>query len=174
MTALSLSIGLAITLVGIPLLVLTLLACRWIARSSAPAPRSWSTTPSTPEPPLEGGVIDRSKALFHDRAALTGPLWSVLLLPIGTAGFTVAMTLWSTALGFVTSPLWYWAMPDDDETIPLLDSTSLGYIAAARPDRPGAAADHDGRLPRARRRPGGSRAVDPGLVAPGMTIQSTM
>ena len=54
-------------------------------------------------------------------------LWSVLLLPIGTVGFTVAVTLWSTALGFVTSPLWYWAMPDDDETIPLLDSTSLGY-----------------------------------------------
>jgi hypothetical protein len=51
----------------------------------------------------------------------------VLLLPIGTFGFTVAVTLWTTALGFVTSPLWYWAMPDDGETIPLLDSTSVGY-----------------------------------------------
>ena len=39
----------------------------------------------------------------------------------------MAVTLWSTALGFVTSPLWHWAMPNDDETIPLLDSTSVGY-----------------------------------------------
>ena len=62
-----------------------------------------------------------------DPASWRDTLWSLLLLPVGIAGFTVAISLWSTALGFVTSPAWYWAMPDDDETIPLLDSTSLGY-----------------------------------------------
>jgi len=126
-TALSLSIGLAITLVGIPLFVLTLLASRWIAKLERVRAGLVVDDPLVADEPLRGGVIDRSKALFRDRSAWTGVAWSVLLLPIGTAGFTVAITLWSTALGFVTSPLWYWAMPDDDETIPLLDSTSLGY-----------------------------------------------
>jgi hypothetical protein len=126
-TALSLSLGLVVTLVGVPLLVLTLLACRWIAKLERARAVLVIDDPVVADAPLEGDAIDRSKALFRDRAAWTGTLWSLLLLPIGTAGFTVAVTLWSTALGFVTSPLWYWAMPDDGETIPLLDSTSIGY-----------------------------------------------
>jgi hypothetical protein len=128
-TALSLALGLAITLVGIPIFILTLLASRWIARLERARAALVVDEPVTADAPLTGGVVERSKALVRDRAAWTGVAWSLLLLPIGTAGFTVAVTLWSTALGFVTSPLWYWAMPDDDETIPLLDSTSLGYTA---------------------------------------------
>jgi hypothetical protein len=126
-TALSLSVGLAITLVGIPLFVLTLLASRWIAKLERARAALVVDEPVVVDAPLTGGVVERAKALIRDRAAWTGVAWSVLLLPIGIAGFTVAVTLWSTAVGFVTSPLWYWAMPDDDETIPLLDSTSLGY-----------------------------------------------
>ena len=128
-TALSLALGLAITLVGIPIFILTLLASRWIARLERARATLVVDEPVTADAPLTGGVVERSKALIRDRSAWTGVAWSLLLLPIGIAGFTVAVTLWSTALGFVTSPLWYWAMPDDDETIPLLDSTSLGYTA---------------------------------------------
>ena len=51
-------------------------------------------------------------------------------MPIGIATFTIAVTVWSVALGMLTSPLWQWALPDDsDDTIPLLDSTSAGYSA---------------------------------------------
>jgi hypothetical protein len=81
----------------------------------------------TADAPLKGDAIERTKALFKDRAAWMGTLWSLLLLPIGILGFTVAVTLWSVALGFVTSPLWYWALPEGDDTIPLLDSMSVGY-----------------------------------------------
>ena len=126
-TALSLSAGLAITFVGIPLLALTLLVSRWVARLERARAVLVIDDPVAADAPLTGDAFERGKALFRDRAAWTGTLWSVLLLPIGIAGFTIAVTLWSTALGFVTSPLWYWAMPDGDETIPLLDSTSLGY-----------------------------------------------
>ena len=50
-----------------------------------------------------------------------------MITPAGIFGFTVAVTLWATALGFLTSPAWYWSLPSDDDTIPLLDSTSVGY-----------------------------------------------
>jgi Putative sensor len=126
-TMLSLSAGLAITFVGIPLFVLMLVASRWFARIERARAVLVVDDPVVVDPPLEGDAIERGKALFTDRAAWTGTLWSVLLLPIGTFGFTVAVTLWSTALGFVTSPLWTWALPDDGDTIPLLDSTSVGY-----------------------------------------------
>jgi hypothetical protein len=49
-------------------------------------------------------------------------------MPITVATFSIAVTVWSAALGMLTSPLWYWALPDDaDDTIPLLDSTSVGW-----------------------------------------------
>jgi hypothetical protein len=126
-TAFSLSAGLMITLVGLPLLVLTLLASRWIAKAERQRARMVIEEPVTADRPLSGSAIERSKALLRDRSAWTGAAWSVLLLPIGTAGFTLAVTLWSTALGFVTSPLWYWATDASNDTIPLLDSTSAGY-----------------------------------------------
>jgi hypothetical protein len=127
-TAVSLGLGLVITLIGIPILVGTLLASRWIAKAER-ARAAWvvDEPAHAGDRRLEGSLLERSKALVRDRSAWGGVAWSLLLLPIGTAGFTVAVTLWSTALGFVTSPVWYWAMPDGDDTIPLLDSTSFGY-----------------------------------------------
>jgi hypothetical protein len=128
-TALSLSAGLMITLVGLPLLVLTLLASRWIAKLERERARMVIDAPVTADRPLSGSTMERSKALLRDRSAWTGAAWSALMLPIGTAGFTIAVTMWSTALGLVTSPLWYWATDSSNDTIPLFDSTSPGYSA---------------------------------------------
>jgi hypothetical protein len=67
-------------------------------------------------------------AAATDGAAWRNVVWAVLLLPLGIVTFTIAVALWSGALGFVASPLWYWALPDDaDETIALIDDHSLGY-----------------------------------------------
>ena len=126
-TGLSLAAGLAITLIGVPVLVLTLLASRWIARLERARARLVVAEPIPADRPLAGGAVARSKALLRDRSAWTGAAWSLLLLPVGTAGFTAAVTLWSAALGFLTSPLWLWALPAGDDTVPLLDSASAGY-----------------------------------------------
>ena len=123
--------------------ILTLLASRWIAQARAGSCRRWS---STSRSTARSAARPAGRSSARRRSSATARAWTGARL-VGApaadrhAGFTVAVSLWSTALGFVTSPLWYWAMPDDDETIPLLDSTSLGYTAAARPDRPRAAAD---------------------------------
>jgi hypothetical protein len=131
-TGLSLAAGLAITLVGIPVLLATLVVLRWLAaleRARAAlllgepirgAERAWT-----------GGPWVRTRAIATDPAAWRNALWALLLLPLGTAGFTVAVTVWSTALGFVSSPLWMWAASDEDEGAPfaLLDDPSPGYAA---------------------------------------------
>ena len=110
------------------MLLATLLACRGIARVERLRAGLVLDTPvGSRERVLEGTALERARALAGDRGAWGGVAWSLLLLPVGVFGFTVAVTLWSTALGFLTSPAWFWALPADDETIPLLDSTSLGY-----------------------------------------------
>src|SRR3954468_24290888 len=62
-TALALSAGLAITLVGLPLLVLTLLATRWIAVFERGRARLFVSEPMHADRLLTGGTIERSKAL---------------------------------------------------------------------------------------------------------------
>ena len=164
-TAFALSAGLAITLVGVPLLILTLLASRWIAKLERERARMVIDEPVVADRPLSGSTMERSKALLGDRSAWTGAAWSLLMLPIGTAGFTVAITLWSTAVGFITSPLWYWATDSSDDTIPLLRLDLGRLLGAARADRPRPPADHRDGVPRPRRRHRPRGAGDPGLAA---------
>jgi hypothetical protein len=126
-TGLSLAAGLAITLLGIPVLLLTLLVVRGIAALERGRAAWLLGTPlAGRERRLEGPLWARVKTIALDPASWRDAAWSLLLLPVGITDFTVAVTVWSAALGFLTSPAWYWALPNDS-TIPLLDSTSLGY-----------------------------------------------
>jgi hypothetical protein len=127
-TGLSLGAGLAITLVGIPIVLATLIAARGIAelerRRAAPvvgAPIAGR------ERRLEGGAWARTRTTVTDPASWRDTLWALLLLPIGTAGFTIAVTVWSTALGLVSSPLYTWALSDDDQDLPFFDDPGLLY-----------------------------------------------
>jgi hypothetical protein len=128
-SGLSLAVGLAITLLGIPVLFATLIASRWFATLERRR-AGWLLNRRIPSPerPWGGGLWARSRAAATDPAAWRDTAWSLLLLPIGIATATIAITLWATALGFLTSPLWYWALPPSDgATIPLIDDTSVGY-----------------------------------------------
>ena len=119
-TGFSLAAGLAITLLGIPVLLATLYAARWIgdaerARANlAIAGRGGERIRRTPRP-WTGGPLARTKAAATDLGAWRDALWGLLLLPVGTAGFAIATTAWSLALGLLTSPLWWWSLPDDDD-----------------------------------------------------------
>lgn len=115
-TGLSLAAGLAITLLGIPVLLATLSIARamgdverrragWVL--AAPVHRT--------QRPWRGGLWSRFKAALTDVGAWRDTVWGLILLPLGIFGFTAAVTAWSTALGLATSPLWWWALPDDDD-----------------------------------------------------------
>jgi hypothetical protein len=129
-TGISLAAGLLITLLGIPILVLTLLACRGLAavERARAALVLQEPVPGAEKEWRRDGVWETTKAVVTDPGAWRDVLWAVVLMPIGIATFTIAVTVWSAALGMLTSPLWYWALPDDsDDTIPLLDSTGAGW-----------------------------------------------
>jgi hypothetical protein len=124
-TGLSLAAGLAITLVGVPVMLATLYAARlmgdverrragWVL--DAPVTRTGR--------PWRGGIWARTKVAFTDVGAWRDMVWGLILMPLGTFGFTVAVTVWSTALGLLTSPLWYWALPDNDNP----DNATLNYL----------------------------------------------
>jgi hypothetical protein len=128
-TGLALGVGLAVALVGIPVILIALLATRSVARLERHRARLVIDTPVPRDRPLQGGLAERSRTLATDASGWRGAAWSVLLLPVGVAGFTASVTLWSAALGLLTSPLYYWALPDDRGVPALLDDPAAGYAA---------------------------------------------
>jgi signal transduction histidine kinase len=109
-TGWSLSLGLAITLIGLPLALLTVALSRGLAMAErrraelvlgAPIDaryRSWT----------EGSIWRRLRSVFADPTTWKDLAWHLLLLPVGIAGFTIAVTTWATTIGLLLMPAWWW------------------------------------------------------------------
>src|SRR5687767_14346844 len=108
-TGWSTALGLAITLIGLPIALATIVvsramahAERWRAALVLGAPIRGRYTA-----PVSGKVLDRLKALFADGQTWKDLGWHLLLLPVGIVGFTVAVVCWSWTLSCLTAPVWF-------------------------------------------------------------------
>jgi signal transduction histidine kinase len=111
-TGLSLGVGLLITLIGLPVLGLTLLGCRGGAWLELRRARLLGVHLPDP-PPLErtGSLFRRLSRPLVDGVGWRAAAYFVLMLPVGIVTFTVTLTIWSTALGLLTLPAWAWSLP---------------------------------------------------------------
>jgi signal transduction histidine kinase len=111
-TGLSLGVGLLITLVGLPVLGLTLLGCRGGAWLEVRRARLLGLRLPDP-PPLErsGSLFRRLSRPLVDGVGWRAAAYFVLMLPVGIVAFTVTLTIWATALGLLTLPAWAWSLP---------------------------------------------------------------
>jgi signal transduction histidine kinase len=135
-TGWSLALGLLITLIGIPVAMLTIYISRWMAWVER---RRAALVLGEPirgvyKAPTTGRIIDRLKALFSDPSTWKDLAWHLLLLPVGIVDFVVVVTAWSVSFGLLTMPAWWWALPDNDPTelgIFQVDSWGHAFLAAA-------------------------------------------
>jgi signal transduction histidine kinase len=128
-TGWSLSLGLAITLIGLPLAMVTIHTSRWMAwlERRRAALVLGETIPAVYKP-ATGNFLNRLKALFSDPSTWKDLGWHLLLLPVGIVDFTIAVTAWSATLGLITMPAWWWALPESDPTdLGLFQVDSWGY-----------------------------------------------
>jgi len=111
-TGLSLGLGMLITLIGIPILTLTLLACRAGARGELYRARMLGLQ-LQPPPPVDtsGSFLRKLVRPLGDAAGWRAAAYFVLMLPVGIVTFTIAVTWWATALGMLTLPAWAWSVP---------------------------------------------------------------
>ncbi len=110
-TMLSVSAGLLVTLVGVPLMVFTVMSGRWIGASERGRIHGLLgdriTAPLPANKPGDGGF----RALFgrlKDPVGWKGLLYGIVMLPFGILTFTVAVTLVSVAIGCTLFPAWFW------------------------------------------------------------------
>jgi signal transduction histidine kinase len=116
-TLLATGIGLAITIVGLPILALTLVVAAWGARLERVLARNLLRV-HVDEPPVEPDEGKESwrrvLQLLTSERRWRSVLYLLLLLPVGLLEFVVAVTVWGNALFFLSLPVWWWAVPDAD------------------------------------------------------------
>jgi Putative sensor len=112
-TGLSLGVSLLITLVGVPLLAATLVLARLAGRAELARSRALLDYELVaPEPlPRRKTVLTRLWAPIRDGSAWRSTAYFALMLPVGIATFTIAVTWWGATLFLVTLPTWAWALP---------------------------------------------------------------
>ena len=113
-TALSTGVGLAVTLIGIPILIASVYAWGWLAeierRTIGALTGNHIASPYRPLP--EHGWWERLRARLADPATWKDLTFLFLQFPFGLLSFIVAVTVLSVGVGGLTLPLWFWAVPD--------------------------------------------------------------
>jgi signal transduction histidine kinase len=70
--------------------------------------------PDPYRPPPAGSPWRRARVMASDPATSTDLAYLVVLFPLGVVWFVATTTLWTSALGLLTAPLWFW-IPADGE-----------------------------------------------------------
>jgi signal transduction histidine kinase len=117
-TALSFGLGTAVTLIGIPVLIFTVYAWRWLAGLERQL-IGLLTGIRIPDPyraePPGASWWDKLKLRLADPATWKDLVFLLLQFPLGIASFVVATVVLGVAIGLLWAPAYYWAVPDGIE-----------------------------------------------------------
>jgi signal transduction histidine kinase len=121
-TAISFGFGTAITLIGIPVLIGTVYAWRWVAQFERRLIRDLIgieiPSPYRPDP-VGGRWWSRLTARLSDPATWKDLAFLLLQLPLGILSFTVTVAVLGGGIGTLLEPVFY---------LSVSDATSLGWI----------------------------------------------
>jgi signal transduction histidine kinase len=113
--AISFGVGLAITLIGIPILILSVYAWGGLAEGERRiiAALTGTVIPNPYRPVPEGASRwGRLRARLADPATWKDLVFLLLQFPFGLVSFVLAVVVLSVGIHGVALPLWYWAVPD--------------------------------------------------------------
>lgn len=143
------SVGLSTFVVwaGVPVLALLIVGSRYAGQLERFRTHALlGTYVASPYRPLPArGVRARWRARLLDGATWRDLAYFVLLLPIGIAEFTIAVTTWSVGLGLTGLPIYFRYLPDDafvlwgvddhwvtvDSTLAALPLAAIGMLVLA-------------------------------------------
>jgi signal transduction histidine kinase len=134
-TALSIGLGLAITLVGIPILVGTVYAWGWLAELERRVIGALTGTviPSPYRPLPAGNWWARLRARLADPATWKDLVFLLLQFPLGVLACVITVAVLGCGLQALTVPLWYWAVPGNVDLFGVFDADTLPEALAFAP-----------------------------------------
>jgi signal transduction histidine kinase len=134
-TAIAFGVGTAVTLIGIPVLIFTVYAWRWLADLERHLIGLLTgieiPSPYRAEPP-GASWWDKLKLRLADPATWKDLVFLLLQFPLGIASFVVATVVLGVAIGFLWAPAYYWAVPEGIE-VGLFRADTLAEALALMP-----------------------------------------
>jgi signal transduction histidine kinase len=134
-TAISFGVGTAITLIGIPVLIFTVYAWRWLAGLERRL-IGVMTGIHIPSPyravPAGASWWDKLKATLADPATWKDLVFLLLQFPLGIASFVIATVVLGVAIGLLWAPTYYWAL-DEGIDVGLFHADTLIEALALMP-----------------------------------------
>jgi signal transduction histidine kinase len=134
-TGVTLSLTLGLLIVGFPVVILTFACFRWLAdleRWRAALVLGERLPSAYRAAPPGRRIASRLKAAAHDPQRWKDVAYLALLSMVGFVWGVVWITLWGAAIGSVTLPAWWWAMPSDAQYMSFtIDSWEESLGAAA-------------------------------------------
>jgi signal transduction histidine kinase len=120
-TGWSAGLGLVITLIGFLVLLVTALLLRGLSHVERSRAQLVVDEPLVAryKEPARPGIWERFKSILSDAQNWRDLAWSLLLLPIGIAGFTIAVTSIGAVLGLIFAPAWTWALWHSSDPVDL-------------------------------------------------------
>lgn len=133
-TMAAIGVGMAITVVGIPLLALTAYVARGFAHTERSMLRSLvgQQAPAPAYKAEQGGWLRRSLAPLTDPQSWLDIAFALVRLPLGIISWVIVVTWWSGAIAGLTYPLYGWAIPrgPDNQDLPELLGLGDNYFIA--------------------------------------------
>ncbi|MFE0422735.1 sensor histidine kinase [Streptomyces sp. NPDC058953] len=114
-TAVSLSAGLLITFVGVPILAASLAACRGfgaLERTRARLLLRHHVDAPAPLRPRANGVMPWIGAVLKNGASWRHLLYTLLHFPWAVSAFTATLTMWTLGWSLMAYPLWMWTLTE--------------------------------------------------------------
>jgi signal transduction histidine kinase len=134
-TAISFGVGTAVTLIGIPVLIFTVYAWRWLASVERQLIGTLTgvriSSPYRAEQP-GASWWDKLKARLADPATWKDLVFLLFQLPLGIASFVIATVVLGVAAGLLLAPAYYWA-DSDGLDLGLFHVDTLGEALAVVP-----------------------------------------
>ncbi|MFJ1745779.1 sensor histidine kinase [Streptomyces sp. NPDC088116] len=115
-TMLALGAGLLVTFLGVPVLAAGLIGCRgfgMLERARARGMLGLNVAEPAPVRGKKSGPLSWAGAVLRSGVSWRHLLYAVLHLPWAIFAFTVSLTLWATAWGLFSYPLWRWTFSEN-------------------------------------------------------------
>jgi len=112
-TGLSVTLSFAILIVGLPVALATFAVFRWNARLERLRTGYLLGEPvAEAYRPRSGGLLQRLRTVLTDPQSWKDTAWLTFAGTFGFAASVMAITVYGWALGAITLPAWYWALPE--------------------------------------------------------------
>jgi signal transduction histidine kinase len=127
------TLSLAVLIVGLPVALAGFAILRWNARlERLRAARLLGAPIGEAYRPRRGGLLRRLRTVVGDPQSWKDLAWLSFAGTLGFGAATAVVTLWACALGCITLPAWYWALPEPVDFLAFeVDSTATAFIATA-------------------------------------------